>query len=140
MPPFDPDEWYDEATLARRCSSCGARPDQLCVTGSGKPVKPHSARFPATVRTQARKSTDPTAQQKRTVARRSGGWCEVCPLIDPAAPRHAAEQVHHRQMRSCGGTNDPSNLLHTCRRGHALVHDHPERAYQAGALIRASSS
>ncbi|WP_037065872.1 hypothetical protein [Pseudonocardia acaciae] len=49
---------------------------------------------------------------RRLVARRSGGWCEMCDRV-------SATDWHHRLNRSQGGLWCPSNGLHLCRICHA---------------------
>lgn len=130
------------------CPSCGAHPGGLCVTTSGK-VKntPHAARVkradPDTPRQQRKpgqtlkRGTPPAV--KRAVILRSGGWCEVCPIMDPHAPQHRGDDPHHRRMRSQGGADTKENIYWICRRMHRLVHDHgptTKRAYELGVLLR----
>lgn len=78
---------------------------------------------------------------RQQVFARSGGLCEVCPVVDPGAPAHRASEVHEVLMRSQGGSIiDPDNCLATCRRGHRLVHDYPARAYDLGLLRRSGGT
>jgi 5-methylcytosine-specific restriction endonuclease McrA len=69
---------------------------------------------------------------REEVARRSHGRCEArtprCTLV--------AIHVHHRQLRSQGGTNALGNLLHTCLQCHVYIHDHPKLSYERGWLER----
>jgi hypothetical protein len=50
--------------------------------------------------------------------------------------------VHHRKLRSQGGTNCPSNLISLCGHGsagcHGLVHGGPTAAREAGWLVSAT--
>lgn len=43
--------------------------------------------------------------------------------------------LHHRLRRSQGGEHDSANLICVCPADHALIHNHPERAYALGLLI-----
>lgn len=62
------------------------------------------------------------------VRARSQGHCE-------ADPAHSGTHVHHRKLRSQGGTWDPVNLLHLCTRCHQLVHANPRAGHQLGYLV-----
>jgi hypothetical protein len=44
--------------------------------------------------------------------------------------------VHHRRLRSQGGTNDPLNLVLLCDMHHQHVHEHPAWSYDNGWLVR----
>lgn len=46
-----------------------------------------------------------------------------------------AVHVHHRRPRGRGGSNDPANLLATCRKCHVWIHDHPLAATRRGLLV-----
>lgn len=63
-----------------------------------------------------------------TVYARARGACQVC-LDGPGTV------VHHRKLRSQGGTNDPANLLLLCAGCHDYVHGHPALSYAAGYLL-----
>ncbi len=75
----------------------------------------------------------PTAT-RMVVARRSGGRCE--------APEHApectgrADHMHHRMLLSQGGSDHPTNLLHTSWKCHQAIHANPARSYANGSLVR----
>jgi hypothetical protein len=70
-------------------------------------------------------------QASKRVRRRSGGKCEARTQLCT----EAGEQVHHRKMRSQGGTNDERNLLHVCLHCHMWIHDHPAEAYERRWLV-----
>jgi len=61
-----------------------------------------------------------------------------CELATPrcATGRHDAEHVHHRKLRSQGGSDESVNLLAVCFNGHRYVHDHPAESYARGWLLR----
>jgi 5-methylcytosine-specific restriction endonuclease McrA len=42
--------------------------------------------------------------------------------------------VHHRRLRSQGGSNHPSNLVTLCDRAHRWVHDNPAEAALFGLI------
>lgn len=46
------------------------------------------------------------------------------------------EHVHHRKLRSQGGTNDLVNLLDVCTACHGTIHANPADSYENGLLIR----
>lgn len=66
---------------------------------------------------------------RKAVQERSGGLCERCAQL-PAA------HVHHRQLRSQGGSDLPSNLLHICSPCHVTIHAQPSTAYENGWMVR----
>lgn len=112
-------EW-DRRTLARRL------------------VDPAHAPVAAARLAKQRRQESEWQQAREAVIWRSRGLCEanwqgVC----PPGP-HAGEHVHHRRLRSQGGTHDVENLLHLCR----IVHDHAHNvdrvgAEQRGIIVRA---
>lgn len=67
------------------------------------------------------------------VRRRSGGRCEAQASSRCTA---AATHVHHRKMRSQGGTNGLDNLLDVCASCHSTIHRQPARSYAAGWLVQ----
>lgn len=71
---------------------------------------------------------------REAVLLRSQGRCEKCLL-----PLWELE-VHHRKLRSQGGTWDLSNVLAVCPRCHNQhpdsIHDNPRMAYEHGWLVR----
>lgn len=54
---------------------------------------------------------------RKEVAKRSGGFCE----INLPKCGNLATEVHHRRLRSRGGSNDLKNLLHSCFSCHEKV-------------------
>lgn len=67
----------------------------------------------------------------QVVRERSEGLCEghvagVCTRF--------ASHVHHRRLRSQGGSNEPENLLHLCASCHSWCHRHPVLAEHLGLL------
>lgn len=85
-------------------------------------------------------------------AMRASGWeCEASRYgLGSTKPCDGALVVHHKKLRGMGGTSDPtihdlSNLAVLCggvtgRDGHhGEVHDHPQRAYECGLLLRRSA-
>lgn len=92
---------------------------------------------------------------------RAGDVCEICreaeihPLCGPCRGRTMADWCeqcvdllrfgllghrHHRLRRGQGGTNDLSNLLALCEEDHERVHAYPALSYEAGWLLRLTSS
>ena len=70
---------------------------------------------------------------RQIVSDRSRGICEAMCAHECA---RTAEHVHHRLMRSQGGSDEPDNLLHVCHVCHAYIHAHPTEAYERGWLVR----
>ncbi len=102
------------------------------------PLKPSTAgkqlkRVAIAPRSGASKSDFPTSV-KKTVTKRSGGWCE-----NPGCTRHA-HHFHHRLMRSHGGPGTVTNCAHLCSPCHAWVHANPARAYELGLLVRSGAA
>jgi len=64
------------------------------------------------------------------IHQRSEGRCEY-PTCD-----HWAHHVHHITLRSAGGTNDLSNLLHLCWWHHSYIHDNPADAEAMRLIVR----
>lgn len=50
-----------------------------------------------------------------------------------------ATAVHHKLLRSQGGTDQPSNLMAVCCFCHFWIHDHPIEAARLGFIILRSS-
>ena len=47
----------------------------------------------------------------------------------------AGEHIHHRKLRSQGGTNSANNLIDVCTPCHNWIHAHPALSYERGWLI-----
>lgn len=58
----------------------------------------------------------------------------MCPHCGRTMAREGAH-VHHRKLRSHGGTNDPANLLLLPGGCHADVHAHPNRSKALGHIV-----
>ena len=71
---------------------------------------------------------------------RSRGCCEAASEA-PCGARgvHPADHIHHVKMRSQGGSNDLSNLLHVCTAAHVWIHANPAVSYELGLLERGVS-
>jgi hypothetical protein len=69
---------------------------------------------------------------REAVTERSRGYCEAA---TPAC-KGTGQHLHHRKLRSQGGSNAEDNLLHVCFRCHSYIHDHPAESYDAGWLFR----
>jgi len=67
------------------------------------------------------------------VRQRSKGVCEA--QVSPDCTR-TATHVHHRKMRSQGGSNALVNLLDTCSSCHSTIHGKPADSYRSGLLVR----
>jgi len=68
---------------------------------------------------------------RRLIRQRSGGQCE----IGLPGCQEGARHLHHRKLRSRGGTNDAHNLLDACAACHDWVHDNPAKATELGLQI-----
>lgn len=73
----------------------------------------------------ASKSMHPSLRSE--VMRSTGGKCVLC-------PRDAAH-LHHRKLRSQGGTDDPDNLIPLCNGCHETIHANPEWAMEHGLIV-----
>ena len=51
-----------------------------------------------------------------------------------------ATEVHHRKLRSQGGTNEFINLIIVCSKCHRYIHEHPAWAYERHLLLRQAES
>lgn len=90
---------------------------------------------PAKPRQAPRPKRDPAELKaaKAVVRARSRGFCEITHVGCTGRAVH----VHHKRRRSQGGTDDPENLLHLCRKGHDFVHSNPEISFRKGWLLHA---
>ena len=68
---------------------------------------------------------------KQAVRRRSGGRCEAGTEVCTEQVEH----VHHRKMRSAGGSHSVDNLLALCHACHDWIHANPEESYARGWLL-----
>jgi hypothetical protein len=118
-------EWPDAY-----CRTCGARPGEACVTTFGNLApKPHKAREP-----RRRRLHEINYATRGAVNRRSGGRCE---FREGEMRCHArATRMHHRRMRSQGGPDTASNLVHLCEAHHNYIHAFPAWAADNGYLER----
>lgn len=75
--------------------------------------------------------TDPVSLKTRqAIWERSGLVCEAC-------GQDRAAHIHHRKLRSQGGTNDLENLLHLSFRCHQRIHDNWDgSSYPRGLLVK----
>lgn len=71
---------------------------------------------------------------KAVVKARSKGVCEAG---TPVCTR-VAVHVHHRKLRSQGGSNYPDNLLDLCFSCHDWIHLHPAASYEQGWLLHST--
>ena len=69
----------------------------------------------------------------KLVKKRAGGMCEA---RFSRECRGLGDHVHHKMMRSHGGSNDPSNLVLVCHSCHEDIHGFPAKSYEAGWLVR----
>jgi hypothetical protein len=113
----------------------------------GGPLRPMSAKRLAALGGWARSTFAPsrprpavTPSRRKTLAERSGGWCEA--RLDVCGGR--ATDPHHRITRKDGGRSgearvrldELSDLLHLCRRCHGWVHLFPARAREQGLSLK----
>lgn len=77
------------------------------------------------------------AKARQVVLARAGWECEanVEGICKPGP--HPAEHVHHRRLRSQGGTHDPSNLMALCHPAHDFAHANPAAAVELGLIVQA---
>lgn len=73
-------------------------------------------------------------KMRPAIEKRSKGQCEARTEVCAGA----GVQVHHRKLRSQGGTNAEINLIHVCFPCHEWIHAHPKTSYERGWLIRSS--
>lgn len=124
----DRDEWgpehYDAAEVAARVVEPWIRRARV---GQAQP--------PKQTRPVSRPKRDPAELKaaKAVVRARSRGFCEIVHVGCTGQAVH----VHHKRRRSQGGTDDPENLLHLCRKGHDFVHANPEISFRKGWLLHA---
>ena len=59
-------------------------------------------------------------EQRREILERDNFLCVACGL--GGRESDIILEVHHKIPRSCGGSNDPSNLETLCRRCHIIWH------------------
>jgi 5-methylcytosine-specific restriction endonuclease McrA len=71
------------------------------------------------------------ARSRQEVADRCGGRCEA--RIEGVCTGWL-EHVHHRRLRSQGGSDDPSNLVGICRKCHDHAHRNPKLAGELGLI------
>lgn len=90
---------------------------------------------PVSDKRRARQARYALARQE--VAERSGGRCEA--RVEGVCTGWL-EHVHHRRLRSQGGSDDPSNLVACCNRCHAWAHAHPVAAAELGLIEFTSRS
>lgn len=64
---------------------------------------------------------------------RANGYCEA--QVRGVCGNWGAH-VHHRKMRSHGGTNDADNLLLVCYQCHRYIHANPAISYRQGWLVK----
>lgn len=67
---------------------------------------------------------------RRTILDRDGGRCVRCALLGEAM------HLHHRKLRSQGGTHTPANGVTLCARCHRWVHANPQRAAGLGLIVK----
>lgn len=76
-----------------------------------------------------------TAETVALVHARSGGYCEACTRMLPVE----GGQLHHRQLRKQGGSDEAINLMEVhmvCHNGHAYsIHGCPKRSKRLGHIV-----
>ena len=85
----------------------------------------------APVSSKRRKRMAAYARAREQVAERCGGRCEA--RVDGVCTGWL-EHVHHRRLRSQGGTDDLSNLIGCCNSCHRWAHANPREASRLGLI------
>ncbi|MHC9647376.1 HNH endonuclease [Corynebacterium diphtheriae] len=67
------------------------------------------------------------------VISRSRGACEA---MNSQSCTGLGQPLHHRRMRSQGGSHEVTNLIYVCSGCHQWIHGHPKESYKAGWLVR----
>ena len=100
----------------------------LRQTSEKRKAEPKKARTPNAYEVEFRK-------MRPAIEKRSKGMCEA----QTEKCVGAGKQVHHRKLRSQGGSNSEVNLLYVCFPCHEWIHAHPKTSYERGWLIRGSA-
>lgn len=82
---------------------------------------------------------EPVPDETRRQVEAAGGYrCQASTYgFGSTVPCTPGLQIHHRRLRSQGGTHSPTNLVVLCPGHHREVHDNPARGYACGLLVRA---
>lgn len=77
-----------------------------------------------------------TRHQYETVMRRcyEAGY-PACEVMQFGVCTGAADQWHHRKLRSQQGGNEASNGLGVCNACHRHIHDNTKKSYEKGWLV-----
>lgn len=75
--------------------------------------------------------TDPTPAEREACRTREFDRCARCGTFLPVGAMH----VHHRLLRSRGGTNDPANLIALCDACHRWAHAKVALATEHGYIV-----
>lgn len=73
-----------------------------------------------------------TGKVRSLIEERSEGLCEA---MIPGVCQFRANHVHHRKLRSQGGTEEIDAGLHLCHQCHSYIHMNPAWSYERGLLI-----
>ena len=124
---WDSEHWATYDVARRTLGPVGRRIEQARERAAARPAPKRSI--------QARRRQDPPelARSKHIVRSRSGGICEAG--HDEVCERQAVH-VHHRKLRSQGGSHQAVNLLDLCGPCHDWIHAHPDEAVERGWLLR----
>ena len=69
---------------------------------------------------------------RKAVWERCAETCEACGYWLPREELN----IHHRKLKSQGGTDELTNLIAVHFRCHSSIHLSPERSYELGHLVR----
>jgi WhiB family redox-sensing transcriptional regulator len=133
--PFFPERGERDKDAKAVCEACGVRPDCLRFAMDERIFEGVWGGLNADERRSLLRRRQKAARERRTAWTAREEWCEAATNVC----RGRASQLHHRKMRSHGGTNDPENLLAVCAWCHDYIHSHPAESYEAGWLIRGVS-
>jgi hypothetical protein len=138
--------WKSVADFTERRDRPGTY-SPACRACDGAKKRSQANRWQTTQRESALKATkvmkrSPTLQAYETefhkvkpiVKARSKGVCEAKTEVCERAAVH----VHHRKLRSQGGSNDPVNLIDVCFACHNWIHLHPAISYEQGWLLHST--
>lgn len=104
----------------------------VTTSDAARPARPKDPALPLRRRTSH--AADPVGLRTRNAVKERDGYCCVaCTAWIGRTGGH----IHHRKLRSQGGTHDPENLIYLHHHCHKTIHDNPRIAYALGFLLKA---